>query len=47
MALGDLRLAFGEEDFSEGFSVTWDCMFDPGTGRVGTVRSTYGVLAQY
>lgn len=46
-ALGDLRLAFSEEDFSEGFSVTWDCMFDPSTGRVGTVRSTYSVLGEY
>lgn len=47
VALGDVRLPFTEDDFSEGASVSWDCMYDPSEGRVGSVRSTYGVLAQY
>lgn len=47
VASGDVRLPFTEDDFSEGASVSWDCLFDPAEGRVGLVRSTYGVLAQY
>jgi hypothetical protein len=45
--LGDSRWPFSENDFSEGVSFTWDALFDGEEGKVGTVRSTYGVLAEY
>jgi hypothetical protein len=47
VALGDSRWPFSENDFSEGASVTWDCLFDGEQAKVGTARSTYGVLAEY
>jgi hypothetical protein len=45
--LGDTRWPFSENDFSEGCSVAWDCLFDGEEAKVGTVRGTYGVLAEY
>jgi len=47
VSLNDSRWPFSEDEFSEGASVTWDCLFDGDEGQVGTVRSTYGVLAAY
>lgn len=47
LALNDSRWPFSENDFSEGASVTWDCLFDSEQAKVGTARSTYGVLAEY
>lgn len=47
VSLNDSRWPFGENDFSEGASVTWDCLFDGAEAKVGVVRSTYGVLAAY
>jgi hypothetical protein len=47
VALNDSRWPFSEDDFSEGASITWDCLFDGAQAKVGTVRSTYGVLAEY
>ena len=47
VALNDSRWPFSENDFSEGASVTWDCLFDSEQAKVGTARSTYGVLAEY
>lgn len=47
VAIGDMRLPFGEDDFSEGASVSWDCLYDPAEACVGSVRSTYGALAEY
>lgn len=46
-AINDAAYPFSEDDFSEGIGLTWECMFDGSEGSVGTVRSTYGVLAQY
>jgi hypothetical protein len=47
ISLNDSRWPFSEDDFSEGASVTWDCLFDGSEAKVGLVRSTYGVLANY
>ncbi len=47
VSLNDSRWPFSEGEFSEGASVTWDCLFDGEQALVGTVRSTYGVLADY
>ena len=45
--LNDSRWPFSENDFSEGVSFSWDCLFDPVEAKVGDVRSTYGVLAAF
>ena len=45
--INDSRWPFSENDFSEGCPVTWDCLFDGDEAKVGTVRSTYSVLAEY
>ena len=42
----DSAIPFSEDDFSEGASVSWDCLYDSANAAVGTVRSSYGVLAQ-
>jgi hypothetical protein len=47
VSLNDSRWPFSENDFSEGASVTWDCLFDGVEAKVGEARSTYGILAQY
>jgi len=47
VSLNDSRWPFSENDFSEGAAVTWDCLYDSAEAKVGTVRSTFGVLAQY
>ena len=47
VSLNDSRWPFGEDDFSEGAPVTWDCLFDGEEAKVGDVRSTYGLLAEY
>lgn len=43
----DSSLPFSEDDFSEGASISWDCLYDSANAGVGTVRSSYGVLAEY
>jgi hypothetical protein len=43
----DTRWPFAEAEFGEGASLLWDCMFDGGAGAVGTVRSSFSVLAQW
>lgn len=47
VSMNDSRWPFSENDFSEGASMAWDCLFDGGEGKVGEARSTYGVLAAY
>ena len=47
VAINDSSFPFSEDEFSEGCSLTWDCLFDGTEAKVGTVRSTYGVLAEY
>lgn len=43
----DTRFGFSEQGFGEGLPLVWDCLLDPTTAKVGEVRSTYGVLAQW
>ncbi len=45
--INDSRWPFTDNDFSEGCAVVWDCLFDGAEAKVGTVRSTYSVLAEY
>ena len=47
VSMNDSGWSFAEEDFSDGASATWDCLYDASEGKVGTVRSTYGALADY
>jgi hypothetical protein len=47
VSLNDSSFPFSEDEFSEGSSLSWDCLFDGSEGKVGTLRSTYGVLADY
>jgi hypothetical protein len=44
---GDSSYACTPDDFSPGSAVVWDCLYDAQYARVGTVRSTFGVLATY
>jgi hypothetical protein len=41
------EFAFTPDDFSPGSPVVWDCLYDGAYARVGVVRSTFGVLAEY
>lgn len=45
--LGDTGFPFSEREFSPGLSFHWDCLWDAEAARVGDVRSTHGVLANY
>lgn len=47
VCINDSRWPFTEDDFSEGASVNWDCLYDGEEAKVGTVRSIYGILAEY
>ena len=44
---GETRWPFADNDFGEGASLLWDCMYDGASSAVGTVRSSFGVLAQW
>jgi len=41
------RWPFTEESFSEGSPQSWDCLYSSEQGGVGTVRSSFGVLAAW
>ncbi len=43
----DTTILFSEDDFSEGASASWDCLYSSAEAGVGTVRSSYGVLAEF
>lgn len=47
VSAADSTIPFSAEDYSEGASISWDCLYDPAQGKVGTVRSSFGVLANY
>jgi hypothetical protein len=44
---GDTQWPFADGDFGEGASLLWECMYDGAAGAVGTVRSSFSVLAQW
>lgn len=46
-ALPGSGLAFTEERLGEGLALHWDCLYDPATGRVGSLRSLFGILEQF